>query len=293
MPEQNRPPRFDDIAALSKKPPASPPRPRLVSPFAVELNPLERVRPEDFPALPAEAPEPGASRGRLGSPGTQSTQNTQAIPPTLDTHDTQKGTQTTGLATQAPGRLGTQGTRPTRDSVGTQEGLGESLEQTAKGPWKDKRDQLNLKQMPKDLLEEVRRYCFENRVTIKDFAVRAFEAALGTQDTRERPGTQGRNLPTLDDDLDEDDRTIIELYEKATGNTWNERDQAVLRQVRDFGPSCVKLGIATGRNRYRQQIKSFRFFENNIREAAAMQPDKIERELNFQMTMLRRRVRGV
>ena len=92
-------------------------------------------------------------------------------------------------------------------------------------------------------------------------------------------------------DFDDDDRTIIELYEKATTNAWTERDQAFLAEVRQFGVPCLSLAVATGRNRYRQKINSFRFFENNIREAAAMQPDKIERELQFQVAMLRRRVR--
>jgi hypothetical protein len=85
------------------------------------------------------------------------------------------------------------------------------------------------------------------------------------------------------------DHMVIDLYEKATGNTFNERDREVLNQYRDFGTSCLTLAILMGRNRYRKKINSLKFFEGNIREVAAWQPDRIERELQFQQALFRRR----
>jgi hypothetical protein len=103
-------------------------------------------------------------------------------------------------------------------------------------------------------------------------------------------------LATLDHDIDDDDprarvdHTVIELYEKASGNTFNERDREILNQYREFGEDCLTLAILIGRNRYRKKINSLKFFEGNIREVAAWQPDKIKRELPFQWAQFRRRV---
>jgi len=52
---------------------------------------------------------------------------------------------------------------------------------------------------------------------------------------------------------------------------------------------CLTLAILIGRNRYRKKINSLKFFEGNIREVAAWQPDRIERELQFQQAVFRRR----
>jgi hypothetical protein len=104
-------------------------------------------------------------------------------------------------------------------------------------------------------------------------------------------GTLGRILPSIDDDIDDDDQTLIQLYEKATGNTFNERDRAFLNEYRHFGHKCLTLAILMGRNRYRKKINSLKFFENNIKEVAAWQPDKIDKELPFQWAQFRRRVR--
>jgi hypothetical protein len=47
-----------------------------------------------------------------------------------------------------------------------------------------------------------------------------------------------------------------------------------------------------GRSRYRgKKINSFKFFDKIIREVASWQPDKIAKELAFQMAEFRRRSR--
>lgn len=210
----------------------------------------------------------------------------------VGTQATQVGTQSTHLGTQKQGKLGSLGTQSTQATLGTQHATEELLltmpDPVATATRKDEREQLNLK-LPTLLLEQIRRYAFENRITVKDFVVRAIKNELGTQGTQGRLGTQGRKLPTSDDDIDDDDQGIVELYEKATGNTFNERDHEVLTEYRHFGPRCLTLAILIGRNRYRKKINSLRFFEGNIREVAAWQPDKIERELPFQWSQFRRR----
>lgn len=206
--------------------------------------------------------------------------------------EAQVGRQDTQLGTQPPGLLGTQSTQDTRSSLGTQQAAQAPVLTMPEGAptrkWKDDREQLNLK-LPTSLLEQLRRYVFENRLTVKDAVVQAIEMLLGTQSTHGRLGTQGRNLPSIDHDVEDDDQTIIELYEKATGNTFNERDREVLNEYREFGVPCLTLAILTGRNRSRKKINSLRYFEGNIRETAAWQSDKIERELSFQWAQFRRR----
>jgi hypothetical protein len=206
------------------------------------------------------------------------------------------------LGTQSEPKLGTQSTQST---LGTQQPEPQPVlkmpEGVAKAPWKDEREQLNLK-LAQPLLERLRRYAFENRLTVTGAVIQALEMLLGTQSTQGRLGTQGRNLPSIDDDFDDDDpraresraqdHSIISLCEKAIGNTFNERDREVLNEYQHFGENCLTLAILTGRNRSKKRINSLRFFEGNIREVAAWQPDKIKRELEFQWAQFRRRVRS-
>jgi hypothetical protein len=103
--------------------------------------------------------------------------------------------------------------------------------------------------------------------------------------------TTGIKLPSIFDDIDEDDQTLMDLYEKATGNNFRDTDRQFLNEVRHLGKDCITLTILMGRNRYRHKINSFRFFAGNIREVAAWQPDKILRELPFQWSTFKRRVR--
>jgi hypothetical protein len=210
----------------------------------------------------------------------------------LGTQYTRPGTQSTQLGTQTSPELGTQSTRDTQAILGTQKPEIQPIlkmpEAAVASKWRDEREQLNLK-LAQPLLERLRRYAFDNRLTVKDAVVQALEMLLGTQPTQGSLDTQGRNLPSIDDDIEDDDQTIVQLYEKATGNTFNERDREVLNEYRHFGEKCLTLAILMGRNRYRKKINSFRFFEGNIREIAAWQLDKIERELPFQWAQFRRR----
>jgi post-segregation antitoxin (ccd killing protein) len=195
-------------------------------------------------------------------------------------------------STQSPGTLGTQSTQATQSILGTQAGfeLSENLPdlEPKKPKWKDNREQLNLK-LPQQLLENLRRYAFDNRLTVTEAVMRGVETLLGTQSTQATLGTLGRNLPSLDLMIDDDDRTISELYEKATGNTFTDRDREFLAKYREFGVDCLTLAILTGRNRTRAKINSLKFFENNIREEAAKQPDKIKADLPFQWARFNRR----
>ena len=153
------------------------------------------------------------------------------------------------------------GTRSTQSILGTQSSekgpLASVPEVPGRTKWKDNREQLNLK-LPQDLLEQLRRYAFDNRIPVTTAVVHGIQLLLGTQSTQSRLGTQGRNLPSSDLDDDDDDRTIANLYEKATGNVFNERDREFLGKYRELGVQCLTLAIATGRNRSRAKIcKSF------------------------------------
>ena len=64
-------------------------------------------------------------------------------------------------------------------------------EASVKPRWKDEREQRNLK-LPQNLLERLRRYAFDNRLTVKDCVTEALEMLLGTQSTQASLGTQGR-----------------------------------------------------------------------------------------------------
>jgi hypothetical protein len=156
-------------------------------------------------------------------------------------------------------------------------------------------EQLNMR-LPYDLIDAVRRWCFENRVSMKDFVAEALRAKLkrsASQDSVASQDSHGSQLATYDDDIDIDDEgPLVQLYETLTGNSFTANDRACLRENKPLGPDCIQLALLLGRSRYRgKQINSFRFFDKIIREVAAWTPDKIRDELQFQQVMFRRKVR--
>jgi hypothetical protein len=84
-------------------------------------------------------------------------------------------------------------------------------------------------------------------------------------------------------------QNIPRLYEELTGNVFRESDQRFLEEVRQYGVKTIAAAMFVGRSRYTKKINSLRFFQNNILEVAAWEPNKIERELSYQMDMLRKK----
>jgi hypothetical protein len=82
---------------------------------------------------------------------------------------------------------------------------------------------------------------------------------------------------------------IADLYEKLTANPFRDNDRRFLEEVRQYGDKTIAVALFIGRSRYTKKINSLRFFHNNILEVAAWAPDKIDKELDYQVDMLRKK----
>src|SRR5215471_12997289 len=111
-----------------------------------------------------------------------------------------------------------------------------STESSKKAPNRRDAEQLNVR-LPFELMEDARRWCFDNRISMKEFveqAIRAKLSPVASHYSHDSVASHANLLATIDHDLDDDDQTIIQLYQKATGNTFNERDREVLHEYRHF-----------------------------------------------------------
>lgn len=231
------------------------------------LSPFERLR------LVAEQKE--RERAELQPAG-----------PVLASIASSLSTQTSSLSTQEPGTQSSSSSESTQASSSRQASAATASPADAK---KDDREQLNLK-LPKDFVERVRRWCFDNRMSQRDAVIEGLRLLM-EQGGASRQASQGRNLPILDNDLDEDDRGVIHAYETVTGNAFGTpSDRKCLDEFRPLGPKCLMCGIAIGRNRApKTKISSLRYFGEVFREVGNWSPDKIEKELRFQLNLLRHR----
>jgi len=94
-----------------------------------------------------------------------------------------------------------------------------------------------------------------------------------------------------ENDIDDDEGTILHLYEELTANPIRDSDRQFLEEVRQYGGKTIATALFIGRGRYTKKINSLRFFHNNILEVAAWEPNKIDKELGYQMDMLRKKKR--
>lgn len=265
MPETQRPRRFDDIASLSKKPPAK----ASASPFvlahdAEEARPrvLSKVTAADFPGIPEATPAP-----KLDIQPPLDIQGPVAIQPSLDI---QKLAIQPRVDIQSP--LDIQDIQPP------------PRKRQKEYPSRRDTEALYVR-LPIDLVEDIRRWCFERRLFLTDFFSDAVKAKLRGLDIQKPVYIQSGvdiNISTIDDDFTADDLATINLYEKLTRNTASAADRACFSEYRRLGNDVIQLALLEGRKRKRgQPISSFRYFEKIIIEVAGWAPDKITKDLAF------------
>jgi len=205
-------------------------------------------------------------------------------PSSLDIQDSQRG-----LDSQ---ELDIQDSQPHLDSLDIQDSQSTSKPLPRQAPSRVNNDGLYVRLPPK-LLKVMRFWCLDNQVDIRVFMARAIAAELRRLDIhtdldiQDSHDIQNRRI---DDDVDDDDRETLDIYERLTGNTASVADWACFREHRKYGNACVRLAIFRGRERKRgERISSFRYFTKIILEIAALPPATIAHEVGNEMVLFKRK----
>jgi hypothetical protein len=234
MPEQKRPPRFDDVAALTHVPP----KPAPVSPFAAvpERKGLTRVQPGDFPALPEVASTPVSTPRSTPEPEVSTPSRPETYPTVYPV----------GYPAGVPGLVDNGVPHETRRAHKI-----------------DTRAQLNLK-ISMEKLFQLKQFCESTGTSQREAIEEAIELLTGRGvDTRGRPERYPGGVDSVGSFPDLTDReilSIIDFYKAQTGNEWTPGDEAAMRQLQGRVPvELVSAGIVKAMIGSRGPVATFTY----------------------------------